>query len=489
MDFSTLNELFDGTFQKNFLKHLQKLPKESLSQEVIDIINKHTKGGGLPKEFEEDFSLTIYVNMSLEDDSLPDFNTFQALKHKYYTGIINQKRAVLLDEFNKWQFQVASTPSNQPLAERIELLLGQLKLIEHQLLNNLSLAFYRDGIIDALNDIKQGLGEFQHIAIRYEKPTKKEDFLKFYTDILETEQGFEENILDGFFKKRVKINSLTFAEDQDVLTNDPFEHSYYVIPFKTYFQQKTSAIYFKMSMWLNTQPAESQIMEAAAFINQINSYIKKAQQYTIRQRYAEIENVLLKGDDGIPYSLEVPAFFTQETSLETRFPSVRQSLEEISKSISEKHLPESEFMHENRGRGDKKTSNSRNSVTKYGFYIDNNSKSISIIDSIWNALKSENLIHNRTKFSIFRKVFNQGIIKEKIDWLGDINQLYYFVKLLTENTEYNNTSNKNKWQITVDCFKVRGKTIEINQLQRTKNPSSKNRRPILEIINKFKKMK
>jgi hypothetical protein len=486
MDFSTLNELFDGTFQKNFLKHLQKLPKESLSQDVIDIINKHTKGGGLPKEFEEDFSLTVYVNMSLEDDSLPDFNTFQALKHKYYTGIINQKRAVLLNEFNKWKFQVASTPSNQPLAEMIETLLRQLKLIEHQLLNNLSLAFYRDGIIHALNDIKQGLEEFQHNAVKYERPTKKEDFLKFYTDILETEQGFEEHILDGFFKKRVKINSLTFAEDQDVLTNDPFEHSSYAIPFKTYFQQKTSAIYFKMSTWLNTQPAESQIMEAAAFINQINSYIKKAQQYTIRQRYAEIENVLLKGDDGIPYSLEVPAFFTQETSLETRFPSVRQSLEEISKSISEKYLPNSEDMQESRGRVDKVAD--QLSETKYGFYIESKNISVPVLDSIWTTLKAEGLIEQRTKFSVFREVFSHGRIKEKIDWIGDINQLFFFIKELTKRAEYNNIRNKHKWKIAVNCFKIKGQIIEVDQLQRTKEPSMEKKLPIYKAISKFLKL-
>lgn len=131
--------------------------------------------------------------------------------------------------------------------------------------------------------------------------------------------------------------------------------------------------------------------------------------------------------------------------------------------------------------------------TTFGFFFDkkkDTSNIETILDGVWKKLKGNNLIEKRNKFSVFKKIFSHGKITEKTVWLGDVNQLYFFIHELMKFEAYNNERNSKKWQITVQCFCLPNQVeIRVEQLHRTKKPNQDKQNQILEALLPFKKFR
>ncbi len=125
-----------------------------------------------------------------------------------------------------------------------------------------------------------------------------------------------------------------------------------------------------------------------------------------------------------------------------------------------------------------------------GFFYDKSQESYSSLETIshniWKYLKKQGIIAPNTKFTEFRKVLTYGIVKEKVVWLGDINQLHFFINELLKIGAYKNNRNRNKWITTVNCFCLDNqKKILVEQLQRTKKPKTDKIMEIKIAINYF----
>jgi hypothetical protein len=74
------------------------------------------------------------------------------------------------------------------------------------------------------------------------------------------------------------------------------------------------------------------------------------------------------------------------------------------------------------------------------------------LTDLWNNLKLNNFISEDTTLANFRKVFSGREISTPVRWIGNISELFYFVKLFyTVHQLVENEGQKN-WEITCNCF-------------------------------------
>ncbi|MFT4757542.1 MAG: hypothetical protein ACI91R_002197 [Vicingaceae bacterium] len=95
------------------------------------------------------------------------------------------------------------------------------------------------------------------------------------------------------------------------------------------------------------------------------------------------------------------------------------------------------------------------------------------LKKLFYSLKMEKYISEETEFKTFLNIFDNREIKEKVNWIREKNQLHYFIKTLLDNSEYMSKDNeRNIWIKTTSSFLHRNNIIEVDQLQRTKQPTS-----------------
>lgn len=106
-------------------------------------------------------------------------------------------------------------------------------------------------------------------------------------------------------------------------------------------------------------------------------------------------------------------------------------------------------------------------------------------DSFQRHFIKNGLIHPKTDFFIFKSLFQNESLKERIEWTSTLGALYYFITLLiTENDKgeraVENPLNQH-WKITSEFFSHRGGRPAPN-LKRQKPPRNSLKRPIERFI-------
>lgn len=107
---------------------------------------------------------------------------------------------------------------------------------------------------------------------------------------------------------------------------------------------------------------------------------------------------------------------------------------------------------------------------------DNSDKHLRLA-SLRDRLRASNLIDD-VNLAIFKRVFLEVEIHERINWTGTISQLRYFLNRLLDADDPLLDFRYEKWQTTAKCFTVSGKEISDLQLRHTKDPSAQNKEPV-----------
>lgn len=107
--------------------------------------------------------------------------------------------------------------------------------------------------------------------------------------------------------------------------------------------------------------------------------------------------------------------------------------------------------------------------------INNNNNNKQALESVLNTLKSNNFISDNNTLPQFKKVFSGEAVTKKVSWIGNVNELHWFVKWLVygidEIKPKIKTMPKQIWQVSFLCFEVKNKKGEIVT---AKNLSSNN---------------
>ncbi|HEY9117392.1 MAG TPA: hypothetical protein VIN11_06170 [Roseivirga sp.] len=100
---------------------------------------------------------------------------------------------------------------------------------------------------------------------------------------------------------------------------------------------------------------------------------------------------------------------------------------------------------ENRGRA----SNNKSLGSNKSFeWVD--SKNWNLVGVLYNLLKEMQLIDGNTKKTDFNTIFRGGKVETKIRWIGNVNELNFFVKILVSNGIVK--AGKSRWETAVYCF-------------------------------------
>lgn len=84
----------------------------------------------------------------------------------------------------------------------------------------------------------------------------------------------------------------------------------------------------------------------------------------------------------------------------------------------------------------------------------------------------ENSLIEKTNIRNFKKVFNNEIVEEKINWLDDENSLFYFIRRLREKNKIE--KHTPCWPIVANCFVLKGSTINPFNMARCHPPKDAN---------------
>lgn len=346
------------------------------------------------------------------------------------------------------------------------------------------------------------------------------DVFSFYQLALISQERYE-RMFNIFYKENrinVPANEISeFGANPEILTIREFCHQI----FKNEIEPNQEKATIKAIEYLNNKGS---IEEVEAFINNLKLAIneEKTKTYYLKKLYSNLafslDDIIDKIKTIPPYNkeyiknlellrklyptlnkvnnseipvLEILTYIKEnkpELLLEIDEPEIRENREDEKKGIVL-----SNPIHEKIASEIQQTPKLPQ-IISHGFYFDkkNDSTNIeTIIDRVWKILKKHKLIENRTKFSEFKKIFNYGKINEKTVWLGDKNQLSFFIKtILKRGIGYKNDRNRNKWEITVNCFKLSNqRDIKIGHLQRTIDPNPNKQIPILEACEPFRNIK
>lgn len=74
------------------------------------------------------------------------------------------------------------------------------------------------------------------------------------------------------------------------------------------------------------------------------------------------------------------------------------------------------------------------------------------INNLWNNFKLNKWIPEDTSLATFRKLFSGKKIENPVRWLGNISELFYFVKLIYTVFELVERVGQRNWEITCNCF-------------------------------------
>ena len=115
------------------------------------------------------------------------------------------------------------------------------------------------------------------------------DCLRFYSDILEFQDGFKCKVLDPFFKIRVDIEDddsrasyCEKSEPFDIYEYYPFKH------FRDYFKPLAEEVYKKLCNWLDSIPPENLRTELDYQLNMIKYYIGLSDSYDVIYQYGRL---------------------------------------------------------------------------------------------------------------------------------------------------------------------------------------------------------
>ncbi len=93
------------------------------------------------------------------------------------------------------------------------------------------------------------------------------------------------------------------------------------------------------------------------------------------------------------------------------------------------------------------------------------------ISIMYESLKKNELIHNKTTKPIFRAAFVAKQVTQKVVWTGGINTLSYFIKQLVRKNRIE--KKVDYWQIAETCFSNEGEPFTPTQLKDAKRPGMK----------------
>lgn len=101
------------------------------------------------------------------------------------------------------------------------------------------------------------------------------------------------------------------------------------------------------------------------------------------------------------------------------------------------------------------------------FNLPNTLKYIDFIDFSFENLVKKELISSDSSKSSYKSIFNQNVVTKKVNWIGDISQLYLFIQLLVE---FPDISKSKKWEMTAKCFTLNGETLISKRFHSQKKP-------------------
>lgn len=109
----------------------------------------------------------------------------------------------------------------------------------------------------------------------------------------------------------------------------------------------------------------------------------------------------------------------------------------------------------------------------YSFEYINAGKNPESIKDVYDGLKNANLIAINTSLPIFKKVFTNKEITEKIVWSGLISELAYFIKFIHNINQSVKDTSKKHWEIASQCFVLEGNiSVTAQQLHDAKRPKT-----------------
>jgi len=107
------------------------------------------------------------------------------------------------------------------------------------------------------------------------------------------------------------------------------------------------------------------------------------------------------------------------------------------------------------------------------FTYKHNTKQLSQLTDFMNTLKKNKFITNDTNLTNFRKIFSGEEVLNKIVWIGNISELYYFIKYLHNESNKIEPLSQDLWFVAIKCFEMEvGNEIDRNKLRKQHKPSS-----------------
>lgn len=159
------------------------------------------------------------------------------------------------------------------------------------------------------------------------------DCLRFYSDILEFQDGFKCKVLDPFFKIRVDIEDdesrASYCEKSELFDiyeyhGDPFKR------FRDYFKPLAKEVHKKLCNWLDSIPLENLKAELDYQLKMINYYIRLTDSYDVIYQYVEYNESDIK-------------IIKKRNQLKICFPYVKECLNHTYEMLERKYLHVSEL--------------------------------------------------------------------------------------------------------------------------------------------------
>jgi hypothetical protein len=108
-----------------------------------------------------------------------------------------------------------------------------------------------------------------------------------------------------------------------------------------------------------------------------------------------------------------------------------------------------------------------NDNSKYCFNLPGAKQYIDFIDISFERLLKKELISADSTISSYKSIYNPNVVTKKVNWIGDISQLYLFVQLLVKFPEI---SKSKKWERTANCFTLDGEILKRERFHSQKKP-------------------
>ena len=118
-------------------------------------------------------------------------------------------------------------------------------------------------------------------------------------------------------------------------------------------------------------------------------------------------------------------------------------------------------------------------ASKDCFHLEGNNINETFIKNTYEHLITSGLISRETTESAFKSIFNNKVNNKQVNWIGDINQLYYFIIILVKLPNINVTK---KWILTCECFRLKGEKMKNGRFHGQKKPKIGPRTEVIEII-------